>query len=404
MLLTENLKLALVAIKSNKMRSFLTMLGIIIGISSVIAITAIGSSMQAMLNKQFDGVGKDRMVIFPNYNLDIAMTENDYFDLDDIERLKTKFKEDIMYIAPAVAGKSSIRGEKKALDVNLTGVAENAEPFLQIEMMEGRLINENDVLGKKSNIVINNELAEKLFRTTKVVGEKIAISNVDGNDLDMTIVGVYKLPEDNLFMGMSMGSNYTGYIPYSLYSSQVEFMYQLDFFTKPGLDFQKLGQKMSDFMATTKGREPGFYMFESTELQKDMINSMLDTLSLAIGCIAGISLLVGGIGIMNIMLVSVTERTREIGIRKSLGARTRDILQQFLIESMLLSVMGGIIGLGLGLGLAGIGGVVANVDIVINPGAVIFAIIFSGAVGIFFGIYPAKKAARLDPIDALRYE
>ena len=145
-------------------------------------------------------------------------------------------------------------------------------------------------------------------------------------------------------------------------------------------------------------------MYESAESQLGMINTVLGTLSIAIGAIAAISLLVGGIGIMNIMLVSVTERTREIGIRKSLGARTKDILTQFLIEAMILSVIGGLIGTAFGVSIATIGTKIAGVDVVISPVAILMAVVFSAGVGIFFGIFPAKKAAKLDPIEALRYE
>ncbi|MGL5439818.1 MAG: ABC transporter permease [Filifactoraceae bacterium] len=404
MLLGENLKLALTSIKSNRMRSFLTMLGIIIGISSVIAITTIGNSMQGALNKQFEGFGKDRMVIYQNYEVETTFSEGDLFNMDDISRLKNKFENEILYIAPSVSSKAHIRGLRKSLDINLTGIGQNAELILQVEMLKGRLISESDLLGRKSNIVINDKTAERVFGTTDVIGKRISLAGVGGNDLDMNVVGVYKLPEDNMFMGISTGSDYSGYIPYTLYGNELKAMGMLDFYTKPNLNIQKVGQKITDFITKSKGREPGFYKFDSTELQKGQINKVLDTLSLAIACIAGIALLVGGIGIMNIMLVSVTERTREIGIRKSLGAKTKDILQQFLIESMLLSIIGGMIGVTFGLSLAFVGGKIAKVDLVISPGVILFAVIFSAAVGIFFGIYPAKKAAKLDPIEALRYE
>ncbi|MEG1584637.1 MAG: FtsX-like permease family protein, partial [Anaerovorax sp.] len=148
----------------------------------------------------------------------------------------------------------------------------------------------------------------------------------------------------------------------------------------------------------------GYYKVETVQAQQGMMDQMLGTLSLAIGAIAAISLVVGGIGIMNIMLVSVTERTREIGIRKSLGARTRDILQQFLIEAMIISAIGGLMGTGLGIGIAAIGMSFAKVAVIINPMVIVMAVVFSAMVGMFFGLYPARKAAKLDPIEALRYE
>jgi len=161
---------------------------------------------------------------------------------------------------------------------------------------------------------------------------------------------------------------------------------------------------MLNYLEKLKGLEKGTYISESVESQQGTADQILGTLSLAIGAIAGISLVVGGIGIMNIMLVSVTERTREIGIRKALGARTKDILVQFLIESMIISAIGGVIGTALGSGIAVIGMSIAGAELVISPIVVLFAVLFSAMVGMFFGIYPARKAAKLDPIEALRYE
>ena len=157
-------------------------------------------------------------------------------------------------------------------------------------------------------------------------------------------------------------------------------------------------------MAKLKGRQPEDMRLETAMDQMLQVDSMMGGLSMAVGGIAAISLLVGGIGIMNIMLVSVTERTREIGIRKSLGAKTRDILIQFLTESAILSACGGIIGISIGVGLVSLGGLALGINVIIKPGVIIMAVSFSAIVGIFFGIYPASKAAKADPIDALRYE
>ena len=166
----------------------------------------------------------------------------------------------------------------------------------------------------------------------------------------------------------------------------------------------EVGGSIANFLAKMKKREPGFYIVNTTQSEQNSIDQVLNTLSLAIGAIAAISLLVGGIGIMNIMLVSVTERTKEIGIRKSLGARRKDILLQFLVESMIVSATGGIIGTTLGIVFASIVSLVLSVPPVVSPGIVIIAVVFSAVVGMFFGIYPANRAAKLDPIDALRYE
>ena len=196
----------------------------------------------------------------------------------------------------------------------------------------------------------------------------------------------------------------TMYMPYSIFSSQLMYMGSIDMKIIESKSSIEVGDSIANFLAKMKKREPGFYIVNTTQSEQNSIDQVLNTLSLAIGAIAAISLLVGGIGIMNIMLVSVTERTKEIGIRKSLGARRKDILLQFLVESMIVSATGGIIGTTLGIVFASIVSLVLSVPPVVSPGIVIIAVVFSAVVGMFFGIYPANRAAKLDPIDALRYE
>ena len=196
----------------------------------------------------------------------------------------------------------------------------------------------------------------------------------------------------------------TMYMPYSIFSSQLMYMGSIDMKIIESKSSIEVGGSIANFLAKMKKREPGFYIVNTTQSEQNSIDQVLNTLSLAIGAIAAISLLVGGIGIMNIMLVSVTERTKEIGIRKSLGARRKDILLQFLVESMIVSATGGIIGTTLGIVFASIVSLVLSVPPVVSPGIVIIAVVFSAVVGMFFGIYPANRAAKLDPIDALRYE
>ena len=203
---------------------------------------------------------------------------------------------------------------------------------------------------------------------------------------------------------MMSSDSTTMYMPYSIFSSQLMYMGNIDMKIIESKSSIEVGGSIANFLAKMKKREPGFYIVNTTQSEQNSIDQVLNTLSLAIGAIAAISLLVGGIGIMNIMLVSVTERTKEIGIRKSLGARRKDILLQFLVESMIVSATGGIIGTTLGIVFASIVSLVLSVPPVVSPGIVIIAVVFSAVVGMFFGIYPANRAAKLDPIDALRYE
>lgn len=403
MLIGENIKLALLAIRANKMRSFLTMLGIIIGISSVISITSIGDSARALLTDQFSSFGKNRMIIYADSELSKdEIRYEDLFQMKDIDNLKEKFKDSIAYIVPSVSGSSEVRVGRVESTIIMEGVDQDYDVYQNIEMLHGRMISGQDTDSRRNRIVIDEEGALKLFGRTDVLGESLTL-DIDEKTLVMTIIGV-TAKSDSIFASVGMSNNLKAYIPYTLFSSRLKDMPILDFYTGEGLDQRIMGNTITNYLAKVKDRQRGFYVFESTQLQQDELDKTLQTISIAVGAIAGISLVVGGIGIMNIMLVSVTERTREIGIRKALGAKRRDILLQFLIEAVILSVIGGIIGLILGILLGMAGAKLADIELVVNPNAVITALIFSAMVGIFFGLYPANKAAKLNPIEALRYE
>lgn len=207
-----------------------------------------------------------------------------------------------------------------------------------------------------------------------------------------------------LMMGGSNSDKGSAFIPYTLLTWPNDNFYQLHVYAKDDVNLDLFFSQFKSYVAKMHGRQPeDIYMYTAMQ-EMTSVDSMMGGLSMAVGGIAAISLLVGGIGIMNIMLVSVTERTREIGIRKALGARTRDVLIQFLTESAILSACGGIIGVIMGVGLVSLGGALLGMPVVIKPGVILVAVSFSAVVGIFFGLYPASKAAKSDPIDALRYE
>ncbi|MDD4583648.1 MAG: ABC transporter permease [Eubacteriales bacterium] len=404
MLLVENIRLALTAIRTNKMRSFLTMLGIIIGISSVIAITSIGASAKGVVSKEFQSFGMNNMYIYINwYMLEDGIV--DYSDLilpEDIEVLQARFPEDILYVAPALSGTSETKVGRVTGKLAMQGVAADYNKFYNMNIIYGRMINQSDVHGVRDRIVIDKEAANHFFNTDNAVGKILSVT-INDEVRDLTIVGVYQ-EDPSIFDRMSTNDSYSTYIPYPLLQLSDDATSYIELYTNNKKDQSVIGNEIAQYLSRIKGKDPEFYKFESAEVQMDMINNILGILSIAIGAIAAISLVVGGIGIMNIMLVSVTERTREIGIRKSLGARTKDILMQFLIESMIISAMGGIIGTILGIGIAGIGMSIAGISVIIDPAVILLAVSFSAMVGMFFGLYPARKAAKLDPIEALRYE
>jgi len=404
MLVFENILLALTAIKSNKMRSFLTMLGIIIGISSVIAITSIGASAKGVVGKEFESYGMNNMYLYLNWEMtQDGVEESDLITPEDIDALKARFPEDIKYIVPYLQAESETKVGRLEGKVNMYGVgADYAKHKKNITMLHGRMISESDVEGDKDRIVIEKMAALNLFNKENAVGETLSVV-INGEMKDLTVVGVYEVPA-SLFEGMFMSEAYSTYVPYSILQTGDHSNWAVELYSNEDKDQAALGNEFKSYLSRIKDKDPEFYVIESAESQMTTINKVLGTLSIAIGAIAAISLVVGGIGIMNIMLVSVTERTREIGIRKSLGARTKDILMQFLIESIIISAIGGVIGTILGVAIAAVGMSFAKIAVVIDPKVIILAVAFSAIVGMFFGLYPARKAAKLDPIEALRYE
>lgn len=403
MLIFENIMLALSSIRGNKMRSFLTMLGIIIGISSVIAITSIGASAKGVVGKEFEAFGMNNMYVYLNWSkIEDYVEYSDLISPEDIEALTERFPEDIQYIAPSISGRSDTKVGRTDGKLEMQGVAADYNKFKNMKILHGRMINESDIAGKKDRIVIDKKAALHFFNNENPVGKTMSVV-IDNEMKDLTIIGVYEV-EKSIFDNMFVSEYYSTYVPYPILQTYDPTTSYIELYTNEKKNQDELGREFTRYLSRIKDKDPEFYIYESAESQMSTINNVLGTLSLAIGAIAAISLVVGGIGIMNIMLVSVTERTREIGIRKSLGARTSDILMQFLIESMIISAIGGIIGTALGVGIAAVGMSFAQISVVIEPGVILLAVGFSAIVGIFFGLYPARKAAKLDPIEALRYE
>lgn len=384
------------------MRSLLTMLGIIIGISSVIAIVSIGDSMKGVMDDIYKDIGKNRAYMYL-YNMeDIRST--DFLYMDDFELIKERFNDKITYICPSESLRSDVTNNKNTVSLSMVCVDDGFDKVQHVKMLYGRMINKNDVDRKSKVIVLEQNAALKLFNRVNVTGQTIRVK-IGENLEDLLIVGVYvneESPVASLLQGQKMYED--SYVPYTMAFSPSYGFYGMDVFVSDKFSVSTVGNEVVSYVANLKNREADNYKFYTVEEDQATLNGIVGGMSIAVAAIAAISLLVGGIGIMNIMLVSVTERTREIGIKKALGARTKDVLFQFLIESATLSAIGGIVGTMFGIGLVMLGGSIISLPIVVNPTSIVIAVAFSMIIGVFFGYYPAKKAAKSDPIDALRYE
>lgn len=400
--LFESLKSAIDNIKANKLRSILTMLGIIIGISSVITIVSIGQGGKKYITNQFESIGTNLISVqLKPANNDI--TFSDYFTLEDAKIIEDKIPK-VDYVAPFNEDFGRIRYENGVKRAQIVASTEKYIKIANLSIIKGRFINKHDLDTQRMVCVIDDITAQKLFKSKNAVGKQIRLSIKD-NNLNALVVGIVKNPNGNL--ASTFGENYPGFviIPITiseriLPDSRIGYMFVM---LKDMINSKETASKIVRLLEI-RHRNSGKYAAEEGFKQLDMVNKIINTFTAVIGAIAGISLLVGGIGVMNIMLVSVTERTREIGIRKAIGARQRDIKLQFLTESIILCLIGGIIGMILGITIGYIAGSIINIPFVLSPTVVLISFLFSSAVGIFFGLYPANKAAKLDPIEALRYE
>ena len=300
--------------------------------------------------------------------------------------------------------RSDVTAGRNTIKLNMEFIDSGYDKVQQIKMLYGRMINSKDIERKSKVVVLEQKAALKLFGKDNAVGKTIRVK-IDNNMEDLLVVGVYKIEQSPLLTLMQGQSNYeNSFIPYTMPTSSYYAYYALDIFIDEKYSMAITGDEIINYIARMKNRTPENYIYYTVEEEQTQVESVVTGLSVAVAAIAAISLLVGGIGIMNIMLVSVTERTREIGIKKALGARTKDVLFQFLIESATLSAIGGIVGTITGIGLVMIGGSFISIPVVVNPASIILAVVFAMVIGIFFGYYPAKKAANSDPIEALRYE
>ena len=392
---------ALKNIKANKGRSLLTMLGIIIGISSVIMVMTVGGGVKEQMNSELENLAGGQIYL----SID-NRTSNLEFTIEDFSLIGERV-ENIRAVTPNLGGRGVAEGTRGSFECSITAGNEGLIYAYKEPIISGRYFTQEDVtMGNRVGIITESS-ARLLFGTTNVLGMPFELS-LNGILGEITIIGIRKDSASSIITSASL-EQVTVELPYTVIGD--EFQYGIETFSnmfiianssKDSSEVAKKSVALLEYKYSIKG-ENKIKVENFSDVTSEM-NKIMDIVTLFISFVAAISLLVGGIGVMNIMLVSVTERTREIGIRKALGARTGSILLQFLAEAAMITLIGGIIGIFLGT----MGGIVicklAKVVPGVSVGTVLSAAMFSTAVGLFFGIYPAKKAAKLSPIEALRHE
>ena len=388
--LMQSLKMALKSIFGNKARSALTMLGIIIGVASVILLTGIGNGATKMISDSISSMGTRLITV----NMS-RWGSTRSIDLDELTEYVEENPDLYSGLTPYITSNVLAKVGTENYNASLEGVDVSYETIKNVSLANGSFINEYHVRNRSNVAVVGKYVQDELFGGMNPVGESIRL-----NGENFQIIGVYE----------PVGSTVTSYtdgkvtIPYTKAMRFIKNKNITTFYVE-GASEDNIDASVNglDSYLTRKLGEDGFNVSNISEII-DTMNEMMGTMTTMLAGIAGISLVVGGIGVMNIMTVSVSERTREIGIRKAIGARTSDILLQFLVESVMLSAIGGVIGILLGWGFGPAVEALLNMDYVIKGEMVILSFGFSVFIGIFFGIAPAKKAAKLHPIEALRSE
>lgn len=440
-MLIENIKEAFQNIHANKMRSLLTMLGIIIGISAVITITTIGASIKDTLNATLNSLGGNSItayvdVIYPEDEEEQTdweypeMKESDYITQSMLDELQETYPNEIAgYSISSYLGEGQIyKNSEMYANVSATGTTKEALDANKLNILRGRNLTKQDQQKEKRVCLVSDTMVSYYFGGEDPIGQQITYNGSDGSSYDFTVVGVYEyseaifgkqdttVPEKDRYTTM--------YIPVTtantLSGTTTSGYEYVSILLQTGADMTQAQNDIDNFFSDKYADNKNWHV-TTFNMSSDMgmINTVINVVTVAISFIAAISLVVGGVGVMNIMLVSITERTKEIGIRKALGAKNKAIRQQFLIESVVLCLIGGIIGIVVGILFGFLLGRVAMLVINsyyssyasyivmnVHPSvtAIILSVCFSMLIGIFFGSYPAKKAARMEVIDALRYE
>jgi putative ABC transport system permease protein len=406
--LLQTLKIALRALRTNKMRSFLTMLGIIIGIAAVIAMMAVGSGARQVISQQIASIGSNIILVIPGSTTSGGMRSGtggaQTLTSDDVKAIMAECPS-VETAAPVVRSSGLVVYGNMNWSTIIMGTTPEMFDIREWGVVSGRSFSQQDVDGAAKVCLIGQTVAENLFGSTDPVGKMVRIKKVpftviglldrkgqspQGQDQDDVIFVPLRTAQRNL-----VRSQFTNSVGAVMVKARNEALM--------GKAEEEVNSLLNQRHRITAGKEPDYSTRNLSEILA-VAEQSSRAMSLLLGAVASISLIVGGIGIMNIMLVSVTERTREIGIRMAIGARRNDILLQFLTEAVLLTMIGGVTGICLGAAGATVVSSILSWPTLISVESISIAFVFSGAVGIFFGLYPARKAAGLNPIDALRYE
>ncbi len=413
----ENIRIALAGIRSNKMRSFLTMLGIIIGVASVIAIVTIGNSGKEYLVDKINEAGGQTLSI----SVETSDSDSRYniqgLDDSDIETIK---KIDLVqYVSPVLSDMGSMQTELVLEDgyASVTGANEDYANMMKLNITYGRFFTADEYKAATKVCIISDTTAKSFFHSANPVGETLDLT-LNDKVITFKIIGVAQSDDSSLFsmddmqsmmeaygFSMDFGTIGLAYVPASVlmevYGSSL--YHSVSVATYDVSDLDRAGELAIGLLnARHNVTDDSVYTATNMATLVNLLDTVINIFTIFISAVGAISLLVGGIGVMNIMLVSVTERTREIGIRKALGARTRVILFQFLTESIVICLIGGLIGMALGFALSYGVSALMGAPVSFSISTILIAVGFSTAVGVFFGIYPARKAAKMPPIEALR--
>lgn len=425
--LGESVRMALEGLRVNKMRSILTMLGIIIGIAAVIGILTVGNGLTGSITGSMSSLGATNIIVSlqekddgfeAGFNIMFGSSrggpqEKDLITDEMLDKLRERYGTAIAGISLSESvGSGAAKDGRLYANISLSGVNEEYLDVDGVELLAGRAIRAEDIDGRRNVCVVSDKLINNLYRgdISAALGDEVHVE-VNGEQLTFRIVGVYQY--DASAMGMLSTSSEKDvttsfYLPVStakhLTGADAGYA-SLTVQAAPDSDSTAMAREIQNFLNRyySKNDDYSVYAMAMSSMVESM-STIMNTVSIAISVIAGISLLVGGIGVMNIMLVSVTERTREIGIRKALGATNTNIRIQFVVESVIVCLIGGVIGILIGTLFGYIGSSLISEACFPQVGYIVLAVGFSMAIGIFFGYYPANKAAQLDPIEALRYE